>query len=212
MEETITLNKQSIPIVNNEFQYSFTTENSGTLANSQTNMEFSGTFASPTEFKGILQLPEGPVTIRASAPYQTPLPPTDATSSGYVIPNNPFILLGVWKTDDMRAPDNSWSFPYSIYMKFTNTTQYVYHGIESFNNNKPMDEADLVYIDNNNSIFIKKLVYIPDHPEYLGKYQKWTWRLSNGNVLFTIYGIVDSQDLALSDTNVTGLATGVKVP
>jgi hypothetical protein len=126
--------------------------------------------------------------------------------------NNPFYLLGVWKTDDMRAPDNSWSNTYSIYMKFTNTKQYVYNGIESFNNNEPTDEADLVYLDNDNSIFIKRLVNIPDHPEYLGKYEKWTWQVRNGNVLFTFYGIVDSQNLALSDTNVTGLATGVKVP
>jgi hypothetical protein len=66
MIETITLNKKSIPIVNNEFQYSFTTENTGLLANSQTNMEFSGTFLSPTEFKGILRIPEGPITLRAT--------------------------------------------------------------------------------------------------------------------------------------------------
>ena len=64
--DTITLIKQSIPIANNEFQYSFTTQNTGAFANSQTNMVFSGTFSSPTEFKGILQLPEGPVTIKAS--------------------------------------------------------------------------------------------------------------------------------------------------
>jgi hypothetical protein len=60
--------------VNNEFQYSFTTENTGLLANSQTNMVFSGTFSSPTEFKGTLQLPEGPVTIKASLPVPTATP------------------------------------------------------------------------------------------------------------------------------------------
>jgi len=74
MTENVTLNNKSIPIVNNEFQYSFTTENTGASANSQSNMEFSGTFLSPTEFKGILQLPEGPVTIRASMPVPTATP------------------------------------------------------------------------------------------------------------------------------------------
>ena len=64
---------KSIPIVNNGIQFSFTTENTG-LQSSTTNMEFSGTFTSPTEFKGTLQLPEGPVTIKASlfVPTATP--------------------------------------------------------------------------------------------------------------------------------------------
>ena len=52
--------------MNNEFEYSFTTQNPGLLANAQTDMEFSGTFLSPTQFKGKLKLPEGPVTIKAS--------------------------------------------------------------------------------------------------------------------------------------------------
>jgi hypothetical protein len=121
----------------------------------------------------------------------------------------PFDLIGIWKCDDMRAPDNSWNISYSIYLKFTNTRQYVYHGIETFNNDRSTDESDIVYL--NESTLIKKMVYIPDHQEYLGKYQKWTWRLSNGNVLFTIYEIVDSQDLSLSDKSITALATGVKV-
>jgi hypothetical protein len=93
MEETITLKEQSIPIVNNQFEYSFTTENSGTLANSQTNMDFSGTFLSPTQFKGKLQLPEGPVTIKASmtsAAIPTTLPAsteiTTPVSAGTAFP------------------------------------------------------------------------------------------------------------------------------
>jgi hypothetical protein len=64
--ETITLTKQSIAILNNEIQYTFTTQNSGLLAASQTTYTFSGTFISPTEFNGKLQVPEGPVTIRAT--------------------------------------------------------------------------------------------------------------------------------------------------
>jgi hypothetical protein len=72
--ETIAINKQSIPIVNNEVQFQHSFENGGNLANSQTNVEFSGTFTSPTEFKGTLQLPEGPVTIKASLPVPTATP------------------------------------------------------------------------------------------------------------------------------------------
>ena len=152
-----------------------------------------------------------PISTQTPTPIPTPIPTQTPTPIPTPTPN-PFYLLGVWKSDDVRAADNSWSFKYSIYMKFTNTEQYAYHGTESFNNNEPTDIGDLVYVNNDNSIFIKKLVYIPDHPEDLGKYQKCTWQLSNGNVLFTYYGIVDSQNLALSDTNVTTLATGVRVP
>ena len=64
--ETITLTKQSIAILNNEIQYTFTTQNSGLAAASQTTYTFSGMFISPTEFNGKLQVPEGPVSIRAT--------------------------------------------------------------------------------------------------------------------------------------------------
>jgi hypothetical protein len=121
----------------------------------------------------------------------------------------PFDLIGIWKSDDMRALDNSWNYSYSIYLIFTNTKQYVYHGVGAFNSNQPTDEGDIVYI--NGSTFIKKIVYIPDHLEYLGKYQKWTWLFSNGKVLFKIYRTLDSKEQALSDTLLTALATGVKV-
>jgi hypothetical protein len=123
-----------------------------------------------------------------------------------LVPNS---LLGIWKADDMRAPDNSWNISYSVYIQFTNTKQYVYHGVDTFNSNQPTDVSDIVY--SNDSTFIKKFINIPDHPEYLGKFQKWTWRFDNGNVLFTVYGIMDSQDLALNDGTITVLATGVKV-
>jgi len=62
--ETITASP-SFPIVSNEVQYTFTTQNTG-LAASQTTYTFSGTFISPTEFNGKLQVPEGPVTIKAT--------------------------------------------------------------------------------------------------------------------------------------------------
>lgn len=124
----------------------------------------------------------------------------------------PFDLIGIWKTDDLHAPDNSWNISYSVYFQFTDTNQFVYHGADAFDSNRPTDVSEIVYLNINDSMFIKKLVDIPDHPEALGKYQKWTWRFENGNVLFTVYGMMDSQELALNDDTVTALATGVKVP
>jgi hypothetical protein len=131
---------------------------------------------------------------------------TTTETTETLVPNS---LLGVWKADDMRAPDNSWNISYSVYFQFINTKQYVYHGVDTFNSNRPTDVSDIVYL--NDSTFIKKIINIPDHPEYLGKFQKWTWRFDNGNVLFTVYGMMDSQDLALNDGTITALATGVKV-
>jgi hypothetical protein len=123
----------------------------------------------------------------------------------------PFELSGIWKSDDLHAPDNSWNISYSVYFQFANTKQYVYHGVDTFNSNQPTDISDIVYLNISDSTFIKKLVNIPDHPEALGKFQKWTWRFENGNVLFTVYGMMDSQDQALNDGTITALATGVKV-
>jgi hypothetical protein len=122
----------------------------------------------------------------------------------------PFKLLGIWKSDDLHAPDNSWNISYSVYFQFANTKQYVYHGVDTFNSNQPTDISDIVYLNISDSTFIKKLVDIPDHPEALGKFQKWTWRFDNGNVLFTVYGMMDTQDQALNDDTITALATGVK--
>lgn len=124
----------------------------------------------------------------------------------------PFELAGVWKTDDLHAPDNSWDIPYSVYFQFANAKQYVYHGTDVFNSNQPTDVSDIVYFNMDDATFIKKFVIIPDQPEALGKFQKWTWKFDNGNVLFTVYGIMDSQELALNDTVITALATGVNVP
>ncbi|MBV5347876.1 hypothetical protein JZU46_06655 [bacterium] len=123
----------------------------------------------------------------------------------------PFELIGVWKSDNVHAPDNSWNIPYSMYFQFTNTKQNVYHGTDTFNSNRPTDVSDIVYLNINDSTFIKKFIDIPDHPEFLGKFQKWTWRFDNGNVLFTVYKTMDSQDLALNDGTITTLVTGVKV-
>lgn len=122
----------------------------------------------------------------------------------------PFELIGVWKSDNVHAPDNSWNISYSIYFRFTNTKQSVYHGADAFNGNLPTDVSEIVYLNISNSTFIKKFIDIPDHPEALGKFQKWTWRLDNENVLFTIYGMMDSRELALNDATITALATGVK--
>ena len=73
--EKVTISLEPIPIVNDGFQYSTTLKTSGNAAQSSENVEFSGTFISPTEFKGILGIAEGSVTIRASAsPPSTPTP------------------------------------------------------------------------------------------------------------------------------------------
>jgi hypothetical protein len=123
----------------------------------------------------------------------------------------PFELIGIWKVEDFHAPDNSWNISYPVYLQFTNKNQFVYHGVEAFNSNRPTDVSDIVYLNINDATFIKKFTDIPDNPEYLGKFQKWTWRFDNGDVLFTVYQILDSQDLALNDSTITALATGVKV-
>ena len=81
--KTLTLNNQSIPIVNNEVQFQHSFENGGNLANSQTNVEFSGTFSSPTKFNGILQLPDGRYKIQASVPLPTVLTLPTATPTWF---------------------------------------------------------------------------------------------------------------------------------
>lgn len=159
--------------------------------------------------------PIQPTTFPTSAstpkPISTLIPtaelPTPSTGSS----EEPFDLAGVWKTDDMHAADNSWNISYSMYIQFTNTKQYVFHGEDTFNSNQPSETSDIVYLNIKDSTFIKKLVYIPDYPEFVGKFQKWTWRIDDGNVLFTIYEIIDTQDLALNDGTITALGTGVKV-
>jgi hypothetical protein len=141
------------------------------------------------------------------AAAQTPAHTT--TEAAEALDSNP--LFGVWKTDDMRAPDNSWKTSYSMYIQFTDTKQYVYHGVDTFNSNRPSDVSEIVYFNLNDSTFIKKMIDTPDHPEYLGKFEKWTWRFDNENVLFTVYGMMDSQDLALNNNTIAALATGIKV-
>jgi hypothetical protein len=148
-------------------------------------------------------------TIEPSFTKAPPLAKTATKTPTLKATIKPFELIGIWKTDDMRAPDNSWKIAYSIYLKFTDTKQSVYHGVDTFNNNRTTDEGDLVSISG--STFIKKIVYIPEYPGYLGKFQKWTWRFSNGKVFFEIYRTLDSQEQALNDTVLTALATGVKV-
>jgi hypothetical protein len=125
--------------------------------------------------------------------------------------DKPFDLIGIWKTEDMRAPDKSWSITYPIYLEFTNKKQTVYHGIDTFNKKIATDEGELVYLNPNDSIFIKKIIRIPGNPEYLGKFQKWTWTISNGKVLFTIFSTLDSQEQAMKDNTVSALASGVKM-
>jgi hypothetical protein len=154
--------------------------------------------------KGIVTQPDGKIIV-------LPLSSSGETSAGQQSTLDPIDLAGIWKSDNLHAPDNSWNIPYSVYFQFANTKQYVYHGVDTFNSNRPTDVSDIVYVNINDSTFIKKLVNIPDHPEALGKFQKWTWRFENGNVLFTVYGLMDSQELALSDNTITALATGVKV-
>jgi|WetSurMetagenome_2_1015567.scaffolds.fasta_scaffold287945_2 hypothetical protein len=123
--------------------------------------------------------------------------------------DKPFELIGIWKSDDMRAADNSWKIQYSIYIKFTKAKQYVFHGQDAFTSNQVKDEAELVYIDE--STFIKKFIYIPDNPEYLGKYQKWTWQIVNGEVEFKIYNAEVSQEQAMKDNVINTIATAKRI-
>ncbi len=155
------------------------------------------------------QICKNGVVQQSQSSAATPIPAFISTETAEIKVQNP--LLGVWKTDDMRAPDNSLYFSYSVYIQFTDTNQYVYHGVDTFNSNQPTDASTIVFFNLNDSTLIKEFINIPEHPEYLGKFQKWTWRFDNGNVLFTVYGIMDSQDLALNDSTITTLATGVKV-
>jgi len=123
--------------------------------------------------------------------------------------DKPFELIGIRKSDDMHAADNSWKIQYSIYIKFTNAKQYVFHGKDAFASNQVTDEAELVYIDE--STFIKKIIYIPDNPEYLGKYQKWTWQIVNGEVEFKIYNAEESQEQAMKESVINTIATAKRI-
>jgi hypothetical protein len=157
----------------------------------------------------ILNTTTSTATIKATSTKELTSTKTATQIPAFTATSKPFDLIGIWKTDDMRAPDSSWKITYPIYLKFTNNKQSVYHGMDAFNTNKPTDEGDLVYI--NESTFIKKIVYIPSNQELIGKYQKWTWSIVNGKALFVIYSTLNSQELALSDTIITGLSTGIKV-
>jgi hypothetical protein len=126
-----------------------------------------------------------------------------------VVSDKSLDLIGIWKSDDMHAPDNSWKISYSVYLKFANNKQFVYHGLDAFTSNQPTDEGDLVFIDE--STFIKKIISITGHPEYLNKYQKWVWHISNNKITIEIYNAFDSQEQAQNDSIINTLATGVKV-
>jgi hypothetical protein len=169
----------------------------------------------PTETAAPIQTIKSPIPPTTTLISPTSTPSSTSTDTLPSVPigsgEESFELIGVWKADNVRAPDNSWSFSYSLYFRFTNTKQYVYHGVETYAINQPTDISDIVYLQNSASTFIKKMVYIPDHPENLGKYQKWTWRFDNGNALFTVYEVADSLELALNEKNISALATGVKV-
>jgi hypothetical protein len=195
------------PIKNGQFTFSGNTmtlvgafDPSGTSATGTWNYpecSFSGTWtATPTDISQD-QSPKGAL-------------PTDTVSLKTETSQQTFDLLGVWKTDDVHAPDNSWAIPNSMYLRFTLTKQYVYNGDNAYHNNQS-DEADIVYLDVQSSTFIKKITYAPDHPEYKGKFQKWTWSINNGTVSFTIYNLKDSLDLAMNDTSINGIASGVKI-
>lgn len=72
--------------------------------------------------------------------------PTNSISSKTETSEKLFDLIGVWKSDNVHAPDNSWNISYSMYFQFTNTKQYVYHGVDTFNSNRPTDVSDIVYL------------------------------------------------------------------
>jgi hypothetical protein len=171
--------------------------NGATIAASSQNTEPSTTISAATE------------TVTKQL-VSTTILPTKKIIQPTATENLPFPLIGIWKADDMRAPDNSWNITYPIFMEFTNTKQIVYHGLDTFNRKIPTDQGELVYINISDSIFVKKIVSIPDNPSYLGKFQKWSWSITNGKALFTIYTALDSQEQAMKDNTVTALATGMR--
>jgi hypothetical protein len=195
------------PIKNGQFTFTGST------------MTITGTFeASGTTATGTWNYPECSTSGTWTA---TPEDTSQEITPTVFFPNNTaivetatsektFDLLGIWKSDDMHAPDNSWTIPNSMYLRFTPTKQYVYNGDKAYDNNQ-FQEADIVYLDVQSSTFIKKIIYGPDHPEYMGKFQKWTWIITNDIVLFTIYNLKDSLDLAMNDTSINGIASGAKV-
>jgi hypothetical protein len=132
---------------------------------------------------------------------------TSSPTSEVNTPQVPSDLVGDWKSDDLHAPDNSWVIPYSIYFRFIDAQQIVFHGDGEYINNQPFDVSDIVYVNISDSTFIKKMVENPGHPEMVGTFQKWTWRFDIETVLFTMYGHMDTFDEAMSDSVVTALAT-----
>lgn len=146
--------------------------------------------------------------VLASQQTEVSVPVVTDTTDTSQFPND---LAGVWKSDDMHAPDGSWAISYSIYLNFKNGQQIVYHGDSEYLNDQPADVSDIVYVSIKDSIFVKKMVENPSHPEAVGKYQKWSWTFDNGPVLFTIYPEADSLQSALDSTYIFGTATGVFV-
>jgi hypothetical protein len=195
------------PIKNGQFTFSGST------------MTITGTFeASGTSATGTWNYPEcstsGTWTATPEDTSQEITPtifsPNDSSIVETATSEKTFDLLGIWKSDDMRAPDNSWTSPNTMYLRFTPTNEYVFNGDKAYHNNQS-DEADIVYLDVPSSTFIKRITYSPDHSEYTGKFQKWTWSINNGTVHFTIYNLRDSLDSAMNDTSINGIASGVKI-
>ena len=83
-----------------------------------------------------------------------------AASAGLKTPEveQPAELVGLWKTEDLRSPDNSWNTSYPVYFQFADTKQYVYHGEEAFTSNQPTDTSEIVYSNVADSTFVKKLI------------------------------------------------------
>jgi len=164
---------------------------------------------SPSAEPGNIPVESGEVTVTDQEPSPSPEPSNTPVEDLETTEDGGFELAGVWKTEDIHAPDNSWNIPYPVYFRFTETKQYVYHGTDTFNNNKTTDEADIVYIDE--STFVKQITYIPEQPELEGKFQKWSWYIDDGTVFFTIYPVMESKEEALRDNTVYALATGTRV-
>ena len=118
-------------------------------------------------------------------------------------------LVGVWKTEDVHSPDNSWNIPYAVYLRFTATRLYVYHGIDAYNNNQPTDEGDIIFKDKN--IFIRHITSFSEHPELEETFSKWSWCIDHETVSFTVYRNLESQDESLHDNTVHALFTGTRV-
>ena len=146
----------------------------------------------------------------SSTPEPSPSPEPSSTPVGDSgTRDSEFELAGVWISEDVRASDGSWELPFPLYMVFTGAKQYTYHGTDAFNSGQLSDEAELVYVDG--STFIKQITYAPNDPDWVGKYEKWSWYIDDGTVFFTIYQMMDSEEESLRDDTLFALATATQV-